>query len=203
MPVLFTRLVLLSLALVATAFGAPTRDDDTASLRAQLEELKAKNRQLEARNHTLEATLASQDKAIALAAGEMTPAKAGGTAPGSSLDWDRAIKAATAARYLVPGSKLMTVMPTGSMKPMFDERAVLIMEPAGFETLKVGDIVTFLHPRHKMPVVHRIVEKRGDSFWTKGDGNGRRDDIWITRENYQARVCGVIYAREAVPGTRN
>ena len=59
-----------------------------------------------------------------------------------------------------------------------------------------GDIVTYRHPRYGMPVVHRILEKRGDKFWSKGDNNGRMDEVYITRKNYQGRVFGIIYAKE-------
>lgn len=167
-----------------------------AALEAQLAQKDTQIRQLEDNNTRLEGTLASQNKAIALASGESSSGKGPNIAPSSALDWDRALKAATAARYLVPGSTLMTVMPTGSMKPVFDERAILIMEPAKYDDLKIGDIVTYTHPKYKTPVVHRITEKHGNKYWTKGDNNSRMDDVYITPENYQARVCGIIYARE-------
>ncbi len=86
-----------------------------------------------------------------------------------------------------------TVLPTGSMKPIFDEKAVLLMEDAPFDDLKVGDIVTYRHPRLGVPVVHRLVAKDGDRFWSKGDANGRVDDVYVTRQNYLRRVYGVIY----------
>jgi signal peptidase I len=70
------------------------------------------------------------------------------------------------------------------------------MEPARFEDLKVGDVVTYRNPRYGLLVVHRILEKRGDKFWSKGDNNGRMDLVYITRENYGARVFGIIYANE-------
>jgi hypothetical protein len=47
-----------------------------------------------------------------------------------------------------------------------------------------------------VPVVHRVLEKRGDRFWSRGDANGRMDDIYITRENFDRRVFGIIYGRE-------
>ena len=119
-----------------------------------------------------------------------------GSAPTSTLDWTTAHKLAAAMKSMVPGSKTLTVMPTGSMKPMFDERALLVLERADFDALKVGDIVTYRHPEQNMPVVHRIAEKRGDKFWSKGDNNGQMDDVYITRENFQGRVFGIIYTRE-------
>jgi len=199
MPTLVKRLALLLAAFAVLVVRANAETANEASLRAQVEALKAqvaaqavRIQQLEQRNVALE----KQDTAVALAVGE-APSKGPRIAPSSSLNYEQASKVATAARYMIPGAKLLSVMATGSMKPMFDERAVLIMEPAKFEDLRIGDVVTFMHPRLGMKVVHRIVEKRGNAFWTKGDNNGRMDDIYITRENYQARVAGVIYSNEA------
>ena len=197
MSLTFSRLSLLFIALVALSCRVAADTASEAALRSQVEALKAKLQQLESRNHQLETNLASRNQAIALATGVESNGKGPRIAPSSNLEWDRAIKAATAARFMVNGASLMTVMPTGSMKPMFDEKAVLIMEPASYDDLRVGDIVTYIHPKHKCPIVHRITEKRGDKFWTKGDNNARMDDTFITRENYQARVFGIIYAKEA------
>ena len=123
-----------------------------------------------------------------------------GGAPTSTLAWSQALAVATAARYLVPGAGVLVVEPTGSMRPVFDERALLLTEPAPFAALRVGDIVTYRHPAHGLPVVHRLAEKRGNRFWAKGDGNARMDDVYITPENYGARVFGIVYASEAGAG---
>jgi signal peptidase I len=136
--------------------------------------------------------------------GETTSRRQSGTvSPSSTLDWDSALRVATAARFMVTGSEVLTVMPTGSMEPAFNERAILVTEPAEFQDLKVGDIVAFKHPKFEDVVVHRILEKRGDKFWSKGDNNGRMDEVYITRENYVARVFCIIYAREGSALARN
>ncbi len=127
-----------------------------------------------------------------------------GLAPSSGLNRDSASSAAIAACLMVKDAWALHVLPTGSMRPTFDENAILLTEPARFEDLKAGDIVTFRHPSRPVPVVHRVLERRGDRFWSKGDGNGRMDDIYITRENFDRRVFGIIYGREsaAVPAPR-
>jgi hypothetical protein len=66
----------------------------------------------------------------------------------------------------------------------------------------VGDVVTYKHPDYGMVVVHRILEKHGDNYWSKGDNNGRMDKVFITRQNYGARVFGIIYARESSQAAR-
>jgi len=197
--------LLLTLGLFAFGLRAAVAGESAeAALRAQVESLRqelarqeVRVNELTRRNQVLEATQASSGKALALANESVTTQEGPRVAPSSTLGWDRAVKAASAARYMVSGSSLMTVMPTGSMKPMFDERAILIMEPAPFADLKVGDIVTYTHPRHQMPVVHRITEKRGEVCYTKGDNNDLADEIAITQSNYQARVFGIIYAKES------
>jgi len=119
-------------------------------------------------------------------------------APSSGLDRDAATRAAMAARLMVTGAGALNVLPTGSMRPTFDQNAILLTEPANFDDIRVGDIVTFKHPAYPVPVVHRVLEKRGDRFWSRGDANGRMDDIYITRENFDRRVFGIIYGREPV-----
>ena len=117
-------------------------------------------------------------------------------APSSALDARTAFITATAIASQIKGAKILMVAPTGSMRPMFDEKAYLVVEPAAFENLRIGDIITYVHPKVNGTVVHRIMEKHGDKFWTKGDFNGRMDNVYITRENYSMRVCAVVYGRE-------
>ena len=114
--------------------------------------------------------------------------------PTSSLTEERAEQIARLVEATNPGTSLCTVMPTGSMKPFFDEKAILLVEHAKFEDLRVGDIVTYRHPQLGVPVSHRLVEQDGDKFWVKGDANGRVDNVYVTRENYISRVFAVIYS---------
>ncbi|MFT3829166.1 MAG: signal peptidase I [Opitutaceae bacterium] len=199
----FLVLTALGSALLPAGLAAETEaETELAALRAENAALRAALaardhtiRELETRTAALQTDIAAVQQTVALASSDGLGAQ-GGIAPTSALDWASAMKVATAARYLVKGSSLLTVMPTGSMKPVFDERAILLTEAASFDDLKIGDIVTYKHPRYGMPVVHRILEKRGDKFWAKGDNNGRMDEVYITRKNYQGRVFGIIYARE-------
>lgn len=117
-------------------------------------------------------------------------------APRSALDPSSALTAATLIAGRIPGAKVVSVLPTGSMRPMFDQKAFLVVEPANYEDLRVGDIITYEHPKLRTPVVHRIIEKRSEGYWTKGDYNSRPDDEYVTRANYLMRVCAIIYARE-------
>jgi len=120
-------------------------------------------------------------------------------APSSQLTREQALSVASALSS-VNGKDIVvgTVAPTGSMRPYFDENALLLLEAAPFGELRLGDVVTFFHPRLHVEVVHRLLEKRGDAFWSKGDHNNWMDDILVTPENYHRRLVGVIYFQ---PGT--
>ncbi len=192
----------LGSVMLPAALRAET-ENEIAALRAEIAALRATVAErdntigeLKARTVALETDITAVQQTVALASSDGLAGKGMGIAPTSALDWNSAMKIATAARFLVKGSNLLTVMPTGSMKPVFDERAILLTEAANFDDLKIGDIVTYKHPRYGMPVVHRILEKRGDKFWSKGDNNGTMDEVYITRKNYQGRVFGIIYAKE-------
>ena len=185
------------------AAGETSPADELAALRAEVATLRSTLAErdstisaLEARTVALETDINAVQQTVALASSDGAAGQGLGIAPTSALDWTSAMKIASAARFLVKGSNLLTVMPTGSMKPVFDERAILLTENANYDDLKIGDIVTYKHPRYGMPVVHRILEKRGDKFWSKGDNNGKMDEVYITRKNFQGRVFGIIYAKE-------
>ena len=186
-----------------TAGEIAALQSEVAALRATLAEKNTLLADLQIRDAKLEQELTLFRGSIALASRDASPHRGLINSPSSTLDWTGALRAATAATFMVRGSAMLTVMPTGSMEPMFNERAILLIEPARFEDLKVGDVVTYRHPQFNMVVVHRILEKHGDKFWSKGDHNGRMDQVYITRENYEARVFGIIYARESPTQTRN
>jgi signal peptidase I len=198
--------MLLSPALCAQDDSAEAKElaalrAEVAALHANLAERDATIRELQTRTVALETDITAVQQTVALASSDGFGGRDGGIAPTSALDWASAMKIASAARFMVKGSSLITVAPTGSMKPVFDERAILLTEAANFDDLKVGDIVTYKHPRYGMTVVHRIMEKRGDKFWAKGDNNGRMDEVYITRQNFEGRVFGIIYAKE--PSTQS
>jgi hypothetical protein len=116
--------------------------------------------------------------------------------PSSSIPRERAEQIGRIFTLMEPGSSYCTVLPTGSMRPFFDEKAILLMENVPFEQLKVGDIVTYRHPSLGIPVVHRLVLKERDKFWAKGDANERMDNVYVTPANYLRRVYGMIYSQE-------
>ena len=87
------------------------------------------------------------------------------------------------------------MLPTGSMKPSFSEKVLLLTESARFDDLRVGDIVTYKNSWIGGTVVHRLIRKDSNRFWVKGDANDRADGIYVTRDNYINRVFGMIYTQ--------
>lgn len=172
------------------AAGPGVSSSDSREVALLRQELAVREREIA----QLKAELQAQPTAaIAYSFGPAITGRNRELTPSSSLSRDRGEQIARLFALMKPGSSFCTVLPTGSMKPFFDEKAVLLMEPAPFAELKVGDIVTYRHPQLGMPVVHRLVIKQGDKFWARGDNNGRMDDVYVTAQNYLRRVYAVIY----------
>jgi signal peptidase I len=74
-------------------------------------------------------------------------------------------------RYVITGGSMTGTIPKG---------AVIYSRLTPVESLRVGDIITFIPPRQSRPVTHRIVAVSGDEqgdlvFQTKGDFNQTAD----------------------------
>jgi signal peptidase I len=118
--------------------------------------------------------------------------------PFAGLDADAGLRLARLIASKVDGGMVMTVAATGSMRPTFDETTLLVLEPAAFSELRVGDVITYRHPWLRQVIVHRIVEAHDGAFLTKGDHNDRPDNVEVTRENFLMRVVTVVHCREDV-----
>lgn len=170
------------------------RAEDLPSELAHLRrELAAKDAEIVRLEAALTVRFASQGGVVALSDQPVLHRDSQET-PTSSLTEQRARQIAQLISLVKRKSTYCSVLPTGSMRPIFDDKSILLLEDAPFDSLKVGDIVTYRHPRLGVPVVHRLVAKDGDRFWSKGDANGRMDNVYVTRENYLRRVYGVIYS---------
>jgi hypothetical protein len=172
--------------------GPASNADEVVRLRRELVAQETEIVRLEA---ALSAQLVRENAVLALSDQPLLRERTRAFTPSSSLSREKAEQIARLFSILKPGSSFCTVLPTGSMKPFFDQKAILLMEAAPFADLKVGDIVTYRHPRLGLPVVHRLVLKDGDRFWAKGDANEHMDNVYITPENYLRRVYGLIYSK--------
>lgn len=168
-------------------------EDLSAQVATLQREIAAKEAQIQRLEAALNIRAAIQGSVLPLSDQLQLPRRASVATPSSSLSSDRGRAIAQLICLVKQRSTYCTVLPTGSMRPIFDEHSILLLEKAPFDSLKVGDIVTYRHPQLGVPVVHRLVEKDGDRFWSKGDANGRMDNVYVTRENYLERVYGVIY----------
>jgi hypothetical protein len=167
--------------------------NEVVRLRRELEAKEAEIVRLEA---ALSAHIVRENSVLALSDQPMIRGSSREFTPSSDVPREKAEQIARLLGIFKPGSSFCTVEPTGSMKPFFDEKAILLMEAAPFEDLRVGDIVTYRHPQLGLPVVHRLVLKDGNKFWAKGDANERMDNEYVTRDNYLRRVYGLIYSKE-------
>ena len=84
-----------------------------------------------------------------------------------------------------------------SMLPSFPEHAFVECASTPYDQLKVGDSVIAWDYTHKTGAIfyhHRIIQKQGDSFITRGDNeltNPKADAPWMTRDNYICRTTGL------------
>lgn len=93
------------------------------------------------------------------------------------------------------------VLPTGSMKPTFDENYVLFYKKLDFSSIEVGDVIIFKDtsdPKETFRVVHRVVRKsqpNGAVIYTKGDNNYREDMGFVTEANYIGTVVTWVHKK--------
>lgn len=115
-------------------------------------------------------------------------------APSSGLTREQAKQFAVAmAMGMGKDVVVVGVEPTGSMRPFFNENALLLLEAVPFDQLKLGDVVTYWDDSRNQVVVHRLVYKYGDEYRARGDHNGAIDKICVNRQNYRRRLMGVLY----------
>ncbi|MCX4255253.1 MAG: signal peptidase I [Bacilli bacterium] len=77
------------------------------------------------------------------------------------------------------------IVSSGSMEPELSIGDIIIIkECANYE---VGDIITY-NVEDKYFVTHRIVDKEGNDFVTKGDNNNVKDNQIVLKENIEGKV---------------
>lgn len=109
---------------------------------------------------------------------------------------NQAMKVATAAAIMTPGSKIFSIAATGSMKPMMDEHCLVVIVKEPFSNINVRDVVIYTQSKTQQNVIHRVMEKKKDGkLWTLGDNNSRPDKEFVTADNYVGKVCTVVYYR--------
>ena len=96
------------------------------------------------------------------------------------------------------GYRTFTVM-SGSMDPEYPVGAMIYVKPVDYQSLKVGDVISFVANDDKTVVTHRIVEieidKKDASVWrfkTKGDANSNPDGKLVHYKNVLGKPMIVI-----------
>jgi len=74
-----------------------------------------------------------------------------------------------------------------SMSPFIKDGDILTISPLGEDPPRIGDVVIFMHPVSRKPVVHRVVAKKGDVYRIKGDNLQARGH-WLSRKSILARL---------------
>lgn len=123
------------------------------------------------------------------------PATPAGLA-GGTLDARAAAIVANAVCQQIKGGRVIAVEPNGRMGPVFETRALLVVEPARAENLRIGDIVAYPHPTRTETVVQRVLEVEDGQFLAEG---GARLGSEETRGRLM-RVVVILYVRDDAAG---
>ena len=109
------------------------------------------------------------------------------------------LKMAETVAAQIKGARVVAVVPNGSMRPIFETKAYLLVESTSYESLRVGDIVTFEDSAHKTVVVERVLEKRGDVVWGAVDRTGNPGSATALSTHEVSRVFAILYANGSSP----
>jgi hypothetical protein len=74
-----------------------------------------------------------------------------------------------------------------SMSPFIRDGDILTLLPLGGAAPKLGQVVIFLHPSSRKPVVHRVVAKRESAYLIGGD-NSLAKSHWLSIEDILGRL---------------
>jgi signal peptidase len=90
-----------------------------------------------------------------------------------------------------------TLVPSGSMIPVFYPGDVVIVAKAPATSVRLGDIIEYRNVKEKINIVHRVIEIHGDPgqadyFITKGDNNSAPDVDPVTPEQVIGKVVFTV-----------
>jgi len=92
-----------------------------------------------------------------------------------------------------------TFTPTGSMKPLFDEKSnALEIKPTSPSDIKLGDIIAYQSAQDATDIIiHRVIniqqDNQGIYYTVKGDNNQTADPEKVRFEQIQGVVVAIIY----------
>ena len=81
------------------------------------------------------------------------------------------------------------VIKSGSMQPTLNIKDIVLIKKQ--DSYMVGDIITYKDDNNNL-ITHRIIEKQGNSFITKGDNNNVEDQKSVSINNVKGKVILII-----------
>ncbi len=82
------------------------------------------------------------------------------------------------------------IVKSNSMSPIFSKNDIIIIKEQN--EYKVGDIVAYNN--NGEIITHRIIEKNGNEFYTKGDNNNAKDKSPICINDIKGKVIFILYS---------
>ncbi|MGN0457612.1 MAG: signal peptidase I [Eubacterium sp.] len=91
--------------------------------------------------------------------------------------------------FKVMGIVTLTVE-SGSMAPNYPKDSVVLVKETAPESIKVGDVITYVFNEKGMLVTHRVIstDAKERTFITKGDANNQQDPMPILWGNLVGKV---------------
>lgn len=104
------------------------------------------------------------------------------------------------AHAATANGKVYYVMDTHSMEPTLWGGDFIVVVPAPYHELKLGQIITYQadwQPAGAPPVTHRLVKQDGLGWVLSGDNNARSEPQWrVTSRNYIGLVAGIYRVKK-------
>lgn len=120
-----------------------------------------------------------------------------GTAPTSSISRIQGEAIARDIANRLGGSRHypLRISTTGSMEPLLNSYAYLVLEKTDGKDLKVGQLVNFKSPTGAFTILHRVSVVGKDSFIADGVSNASNDG-WVSYDRLLGRVVAIVYTNE-------
>ena len=107
----------------------------------------------------------------------------------SGLSTADAVAVATEMSLIIPSSSVYTVENSGLDKPLYEDNALLLVEPTRCADLQQGDVVMVADATTGAVVAHRLINQVGEGWVAELSGRG----MLVTNQNLRGRVYGVLY----------
>ena len=125
--------------------------------------------------------------------------------PKSNLSINQSLKLARQIQLLTNNTEIIRISDTKSMIPTLDSNTLVIIEKITiFESLQVGDIITYKVDNKDSPffdelILHRIysIDPESKTLFTKGDNNDLCDPE-VKYSQIYGRIFCIIYCSEEI-----